>query len=57
MEHYSDPNIHEFDFNLRVSFDIATQDFSCDTTNARHDFYDFCIAYLTESLSNYLKTI
>jgi hypothetical protein len=57
MEHYCDPNVHKLYLNLRVSLDITTQDFSCNTTDTRHDFYDFCIAYLTKGVSNDLKTI
>jgi hypothetical protein len=57
VEHYSDPYVHELHLNLRVSLDITTKDFSCHTTDTRHDFYDLCIAYLIKSLANDLKAI
>ena len=34
-----------------------TSHFSSHTTDTRHDFYDFCIAYLIKSLANDLKAI
>ncbi len=53
----SDPYIYELDLNLRVGFDLIGHNFSCNTTDARHNLDNSGITDLAEGLAHDFETL